>query len=141
VRRAGALKESAIPAGGTDVHEVSVTAHFSAAHRLSGYQGACSALHGHNWEIEVFVRGGRTNATGILLDFRQLKEAVARVIEPLDHADLNAVEALGGMNPTSENIARFLFGKLAATLDCADYRVARVSVRETPGSRASYWEE
>jgi len=123
------------------VYEVSVTAHFSAAHRLNGYSGACSALHGHNWEVEVFVRGERLNATGILLDFRRLKETALRALAPLDHADLNAVDALRGANPTSESIARFLYRELSGEFDCADYRVARVSVRETPGSRASYWEE
>ena len=123
------------------MYEVSISAHFSAAHRLNGYQGACSALHGHNWEVEVSVRGERLNDAGILMDFRQLKEAVTRRLQALDHSDLNAVDVLGGMNPTSENLARFLFQALSREVNGAEYRVWRVTVRETPGSRAAYWEE
>jgi 6-pyruvoyltetrahydropterin/6-carboxytetrahydropterin synthase len=121
--------------------EVSIRAQFSAAHHLEGYRGACSTLHGHNWEVEVFVRGERLNDMGILVDFRQVKEAVQEVLGSFDHADLNRLEALGGLNPTSEHIARLLFAKLAEALNCPAYRVARVAVKETPGSMASYWEE
>jgi len=123
------------------MYEVSITTHFSAAHHLKGYAGACSALHGHNWEVEVFVRGEKLNATGILLDFRKLKDAVGRLLKALDHADLNRLKMFEGANPTSENLARLLFAKLARKLNCAEYRVAKVTVRETPGSRASYWEQ
>jgi len=122
------------------MYEVSISAHFSAAHHLRGYPGSCAALHGHNWEVEVFVSGNTLNGTGILLDFRQLKNAVQEELTRLDHTDLNTLEAFRECNPTSENLARHLYETLSARFASPDCRLSRVSVRETPGSRASYWE-
>ena len=47
--------------------EVSVRAHFSAAHHLPGYPGTCASAHGHNWEVEVFVRGEELDDDTLLL--------------------------------------------------------------------------
>jgi len=122
------------------MYEVSINASFSAAHHLRGYPGSCAAVHGHNWEVEVFVRGATLNGTGILVDFRQLKAAVMEELSRLDHADLNTLDPFRDRNPTSENLARHLFTALSVRFAGPDCRVARVAVRETPGSRASYWE-
>jgi 6-pyruvoyltetrahydropterin/6-carboxytetrahydropterin synthase len=121
--------------------ELSVKSRFSAAHHLVDYQGTCAKLHGHNWEIEVVVQGRELDATGILVDFRELKAAVAVVMKEIDHSDLNALDAFRNTNPTSENIARFLYGRFAQTLDGKRYQVQRVCVNETPESRAVYWED
>lgn len=120
--------------------EVSIKSHFSAAHHLKGYPGSCAAFHGHNWEIEIFLRGNDLDDTGILVDFKDLKLAVGDVLESIDHSDLNEVEAFKDHNPTSENIARFLYGEFSMKLNCDRYRITRVSVHETPGTTASYWE-
>jgi 6-pyruvoyltetrahydropterin/6-carboxytetrahydropterin synthase len=120
--------------------EVSIKSHFSAAHHLKGYAGACAAFHGHNWEIEVFLRGCDLDDTGILVDFRDLKVAIGTVLDDIDHADLNEVEAFKEQNPTSENIARFLYGELSSKLNCDRYNITKISVHETPGTTASYWE-
>jgi 6-pyruvoyltetrahydropterin/6-carboxytetrahydropterin synthase len=122
------------------VFELSIRTHFSAAHHLKGYPGACAAFHGHNWEVEVTVRGPSLNAMGLLIDFRELKAQVAKVIARIDHADLNQVEPFNERNPTSENIAQFLYGELAAVLNGERCRVWSVGVVETPGTRAVYWE-
>jgi len=118
--------------------EISVRSHFSAAHRLVGHEGACARLHGHNWEVEVFVAGERLNSIGILVDFRHVKDALQEAMGTLDHRDLNALPELGSANPTSENLARYLFEALSARLDGPGSRVARVRVSETPGTSASY---
>jgi len=119
--------------------EISVRTHFSAAHHLEGYGGACASLHGHNWEVEVFVSGERLNNTGILLDFRVLKDAVTELLDGLDHSDLNALDVFKGKNPTSENIAEFLHGELSRKLNSESYHISRVTIHETPGTGASYW--
>jgi len=121
--------------------ELSVKGRFSAAHHLAGYAGKCAGHHGHNWDVELFVRGSRTGETGMLTDFKDLRSALASVLEDLDHADLNVAKPLVGINPTSENIARYLYRTLSDRLNCDAYVVARVKVRETPESAASYWEE
>ena len=119
--------------------EISIQGHFSSAHRLVGYEGKCAVPHGHNWHVEVFVRGEGLDERGILVDFRELKTAVGEELAELDHADLNALAAFTDMNPTSENIARYLFERLSSALDKPECRVSRVEVSETPGSKAAYW--
>jgi 6-pyruvoyltetrahydropterin/6-carboxytetrahydropterin synthase len=122
------------------MYEISVSSRFSAAHRLRGHPGKCAERHGHNWDVEVFVRGRRLNRVGMLVDFQELKAAVRAVLEGIDHRDLNEVPALRGRNPSSENLARFLHGRLSAALDCREFRVHRVAVGETAETRAAYWE-
>lgn len=121
------------------MHELSIRTRFSAAHHLVDYPGSCASPHGHNWEVEVFVRGRELDGTGILLDFHVLRKKVAAILGEMDHSDLNEVDAFGGANPTSENIARLLYGRLAASLNSDRCRVHRVTVSETPESRSSYW--
>jgi 6-pyruvoyltetrahydropterin/6-carboxytetrahydropterin synthase len=123
------------------MYELSVKTRFSAAHRLRDYQGACAMVHGHNWDVEVFVRGAELDEAGLLVDFRVLKDAVRASLEQLDHADLNTIEWFREHNPTSECIARYLFERLEAGLDAARCRVHRVAVSETPESRAVYWKQ
>lgn len=125
----------------TGVFEVYVKSHFSAAHRLVGYPGDCARVHGHNWIIEVFVRCTELDNIGIAIDFRDIKGAVETVLCELDHRDLNDVDAFRNANPTSENIARFLYGELSQRLNAPQVCVSRVKVSETPGAGAFYWEE
>jgi 6-pyruvoyltetrahydropterin/6-carboxytetrahydropterin synthase len=122
------------------MYELSITRRFSAAHHLAGYPGSCASHHGHNWEVGVSVTGHELDDTGILLDFRTLKETVDGVLEQLDHKDLSALDAFADRNPTSENIARFIYQQVAARLGTRVCRVSRVCVKETPDSEATYSE-
>lgn len=122
------------------MYEVSIKTHFSAAHRLVGYKGACEHLHGHNWDVEVFIRGSRLNATGLLVDFHDVKDAVRDALEGLDHGDLNAIAGFKGANPSSENIAAYIHGRLKKRFGKKDLRVHSVRVWETPGNAVRYWE-
>jgi 6-pyruvoyltetrahydropterin/6-carboxytetrahydropterin synthase len=119
--------------------EVSISGSFSAAHHLAGYQGKCEAAHGHNWDVDVRVRGESLDEIGILLDFRDLKKHLRDVLETVDHRDLNELDLFKDRNPTSENIAQFLCERLAARIDCSRYVVHSVSVHETRGCVATYW--
>lgn len=120
--------------------EVRIRTSFSAAHHLVGYRGACEANHGHNWDVDVFVRGNELDEVGILVDFRKLRKAAEETIADVDHTDLNTLDFFRDRNPSSENIAKFLYRRLAAAIDGPGRKVSRVSVHETPGSVASYWE-
>ena len=120
------------------MYELSIETHFSAAHHLRGYEGKCADQHGHNWTVEVFVIGKKLNSTGILVDFRLLKEMVREILGGLDHADLNQLAPFKKANPTSENIARFVCDGLSARLKKTGCCVSRVVVRETPETSASY---
>jgi 6-pyruvoyltetrahydropterin/6-carboxytetrahydropterin synthase len=121
--------------------EVSVREDFSAAHRLRNYPGKCEKLHGHNWVVEAFVRCERLNEIGVSIDFRDIKEALDDILAGLDHKDLNDVEPFDKDNPSSENIAKYVYRRLSEVLNTPEIRVSKVSVYETPHACASYWEE
>ncbi len=123
------------------VFEIYVQTHFSAAHALKGYQGDCARMHGHNWIIDVFVRCGELDDIGIGIDFRDIKKGVKGVLKNLDHFNLNELPPFQNVNPTSENIARFLYRELSRKLNSENITVSRIKVSETPGAGAFYWEE
>ena len=123
------------------VFEVYVQAHFSAAHALRGYPGDCSRTHGHNWIIDVFVKCKKLNEIGIGVDFRDIKKGVKDVLKGLDHFNLNEVPPFNEDNPTSENIAKFLYIQLGKRLNSDVVKVSKIKVSETPGAGAFYWEE
>jgi 6-pyruvoyltetrahydropterin/6-carboxytetrahydropterin synthase len=123
------------------VFEVYVKSHFSAAHSLRGYPGDCARIHGHNWMVEVFVKCTELDSIGIGIDFRDIRAAVREVLAKLDHTDLNELPLFREQNPSSENIARFLYKELSLQLNTPKISVSRVKVSETPGAGAFYWEE
>jgi 6-pyruvoyltetrahydropterin/6-carboxytetrahydropterin synthase len=123
------------------VFEVYVRTDFSAAHSLRGYKGNCARTHGHNWIVEVFVKCKKLDEIGIGVDFRDVKKSLKDVLKALDHFNLNELPAFREANPTSENIARFLYHELGRRLNSDVANVAKVKVSETPGAGASYWEE
>ena len=94
--------------------EVSVRATFSAAHRLKGYRGKCENIHGHNWEVEVFIGTETLDKQGISIDFRLLRRKLNNVLAALDHRDLNKVAFFNKNNPSAENIARYIYIKLTS---------------------------
>ena len=125
----------------SSVFEIYVQTHFSAAHALNGYPGDCARVHGHNWIIDVFVRCRELDNIGIGIDFRDIKKSVRNVLKSLDHFNLNDLPAFQDINPTSENIARFLYRELSLQLNSDTVTVSKVKVSETPGAGAFYWEE
>jgi len=123
------------------IFEIYVKTDFAAAHSLRGYPGDCAQIHGHNWDVEVFVRCSELDEIGIGIDFRDIKQIVNEILEDLDHSNLNDLPAFKDMNPTSENIARFLYKKISKKLNTDEVKVSRVTVSETPNAGASYREE
>lgn len=98
-------------------YELCVRSQFSAAHAITFHGGKCENLHGHNFDVEIKVRGETLNPrTGMLVDFSILKKALAKVLEKLDHADLNELPEFAGKSPSSENIASFIGGEMLAAL-------------------------
>ncbi len=120
--------------------ELDITKEFSAAHQLIGYQGPCSQLHGHNWTVQVFVTAEKLNELGFAMDFRVLKKALAQILERYDHHFLNDLPEFRDTNPTSENIARFIYRDLSASVSYPGVKISKVRVCESPSSGASYSE-
>ena len=112
--------------------ELDIRREFSAAHQLKGYNGDCSNLHGHNWTVEVFIRSEHLDEVGIALDFK--------VLAGLDHKFLNEHEEFRTKNPTSENIAMYIYKTLSAKINTETVKVSKVRVCESASSGATYFE-
>ena len=97
------------------MYELKIITQFAAAHRLENFYGKCEALHGHNWKVEVFLAGKQLDEAGLLMDFGQIKARTNALLEEIDHKYLNELEAFREQNPSSENLARHLFERLAAS--------------------------
>lgn len=108
--------------------------HFEAAHRLPNVPEGhkCARLHGHSFHLRVTVTGPATEPTGWVMDFADLKAAVKPVVERLDHYYLNEIPGLA--NPTSENLARWIWRALEPGLP----GLSAVEIRETCTSGCQY---
>jgi 6-pyruvoyltetrahydropterin/6-carboxytetrahydropterin synthase len=122
------------------IFEIFVRSEFAAAHCLRGYPGDCARLHGHNWTVEVSLRCSELDRIGLGIDFREVKEAIKEVMAELDHADLNDHPYFKEMNPSSENIAVYLYRELGKRLDSDRVKVSGIKVSESPGQGVIYRE-
>jgi len=113
---------------------------FNAAHRLRDYRGKCEDLHGHNWTVEATLAAEKLNNTGMVVDFTEVKKELAGLLEKLDHKFLNDLEPFKEVNPTSENIARWLYQGLQRKFSGDKIKLVRVTIWETATSQASYEE-
>lgn len=107
---------------------------FESAHHLPYMppDHKCRRVHGHSYKMIVSVRGP-VGSDGIVMDFSQIKDACAPIIEALDHRDLNTVPGLE--NPTAENIAVWVWDKLWHTLP----GLYSIMIRETCTSACIYY--
>ena len=107
---------------------------FEAAHRLPNVPPGhkCANLHGHSFRAEVHVRGDVGAETGWVVDFADIKKAFEPLHEQLDHSFLNEIEGLS--NPTSENLARWIWRHLEPSLP----GISKVVVSETRTSGCVY---
>jgi 6-pyruvoyltetrahydropterin/6-carboxytetrahydropterin synthase len=119
--------------------EVTVEEKFAAGHALRNYHGKCENVHGHNYRVQVTLEGEALDETGLLVDFVELKKVLNRIIERMDHQFLNEIAPFDALNPSAENMARYIFDELAAGLDGkAPARVATVRLWETDTCSATY---
>lgn len=107
---------------------------FEAAHRLPHLPPThkCWRLHGHSFVVEIAVAGACDERLGWLVDYAELKAAFRPLWEQLDHRYLNEVPGLE--NPTSENIARWIWERLQPRLPL----LTEVVVAETCTARCVY---
>ena len=121
--------------------KLTITQDFSSSHQLRNYGGKCENMHGHNFGVEVVVEGDKLDErVHYLVDFKELKQRTKDVLEQLDHKHLNEVPPFTEINPSSENLAMFVYRELAGNLP-ASVRLVEVSVSEKASSKATYWEE
>ncbi|HAA03001.1 MAG TPA: 6-carboxytetrahydropterin synthase QueD [Syntrophobacteraceae bacterium] len=122
-------------------YQVKIITDFAAAHNLRNFRGKCENLHGHNWKVEVVLRGDRLDESGVLMDFGELKEATREILTALDHQYLNDLAYFKERNPSSEYIAQYLFERLSERLNRDYCRIFQVSAWESANSCATYFGE
>ncbi|MCX5656851.1 MAG: 6-carboxytetrahydropterin synthase QueD, partial [Candidatus Omnitrophica bacterium] len=124
--------------------ELEVELFFSAAHYLREYRGKCEALHGHNWKVKAMLAKNKLDRAGMVADFSKIKTTLREILGLLDHKNLNEISHFKKANPTSENIARFIFDSLMCSLKTSSDKnlkgadLKKVTVWETDTSSASY---
>lgn len=120
------------------MYEITIETHFSSAHRLRNYNGECERLHGHNWKVTVSIASDKLDDLGMVMDFRELKDETNRLMDEFDHQYLNEVPPFTELNPTTENIAKYIFDELSKVIDTDSVKVNEVAVWESPTCSASY---
>ncbi len=120
------------------MYEIKVISHFSGAHRLRCLLGKCEALHGHNWKVEFSVVSNRLGKDGVVIDFGILKQKLGKVLKALDHTYLNDLTFFSRIEPSSENIAKYVFDRLRGELKGHPGTLKKVTVWESETSCATY---
>lgn len=107
---------------------------FDAAHRLPNVnQGhKCSEIHGHSFRIEIHIKGKVDQRLGWIMDFADIDKAFQPLLTQLDHKYLNDIDGLD--NPTSENIAKWIWDRLSEKLP----QLNKIIVQESPNSGCVY---
>ena len=120
--------------------EVAVEQSFASAHALRNYKGRCENVHGHNWKVRVVIEGEKLDATGMLVDFLDVKSFMGEILDRIDHQFLNEIPPFDVINPSSENIAEYFYqqmtGRLAETP--VPVRIREVKIWETEIQSATY---
>ncbi len=123
------------------MYELTIETSFSSAHQLRGYKGRCENLHGHNWKVNIHVVSERLNDLDMVMDFHDMKKIANETIDPLDHSFLNEVFPFTEINPSSENIAKWIFDSLKKRINSGSVRVSAVTVWESETASATYYED
>ena len=98
------------------MYYLSIETGFSAAHQIKGHEGSCKQLHGHNWKVRVEVGAEQLDDIGIAIDFQKLTGLTNQVLKKLDHQYINNVSPFDEMNPTAENLARYIYEQIVHKL-------------------------
>jgi len=119
------------------MYDVTVEASFCASHQLRFANDELEPLHGHNWEIKARFAGEQLDAQGLLVDFVDVQAALQRISRELNHHHLNDLPFFQTVNPSAENVAKWIFDQLEAAGDFGRF-LASVRILEAPGCVAGY---
>ena len=120
------------------MYEVTIIQSFSSAHKLSDIGGKCEELHGHNFKVEVTVGARNLNSEGILIDFRVVKKWLKEILDQMDHEHLNELPVFQGINPSSENLAHYIYTAMRHFVDTQNVNILRVKVWESENAAVTY---
>ena len=104
--------------------------------RLFGANGLRTGPDGRNWKVRVVIEGEKLDATGMLVDFLDVKSLMGEILDRIDHQFLNEIPPFDSINPSAENIAEYFYqqltGRLAGTP--VPVRIREVKIWETGNS-------
>jgi 6-pyruvoyltetrahydropterin/6-carboxytetrahydropterin synthase len=119
--------------------EVTIEETFAAGHALRNYRGKCENVHGHNYRCQVTLEGAELDHIGLLVDFVELKRVVHGVLDRMDHQWLNEFPPFDVLNPSAENMARYIYEQVAEGLKVREgVRISLVRLWETDTAHATY---
>jgi 6-pyruvoyltetrahydropterin/6-carboxytetrahydropterin synthase len=118
--------------------EISVEYTFAAGHALREYKGKCENIHGHNYKVRVTLAGDKLNAAGLLMDFVDLRGEIKGLVEKLDHRFLNDIPPFDQLNPSAENLAKYICEGIEPRARNQGLQVHGVTVWETDTTSATY---
>jgi 6-pyruvoyltetrahydropterin/6-carboxytetrahydropterin synthase len=119
--------------------EVTIEETFAAGHALRNYHGKCENVHGHNYRCQVTLQGQQLDSIGLLVDFVELKRVVHSVLDRMDHQWLNEFAPFDAINPSAENMARYIYEEVHAGLQAKEgVVIASVKLWETDTCSAMY---
>ena len=119
--------------------EVTIEQSFAAGHALRNYRGKCENVHGHNYRCQVTLEGRELDSTGLLMDFVAAKKVLQTIIDRLDHQWLNDLPPFDVLNPSAENIAKYIYDEVSKEMGSQNgARLGAVRLWETDTSSATY---
>ena len=119
--------------------EVTIEETFAAGHALRNYRGKCENVHGHNYRCQVTLEGAELDSIGLLVDFVELKKVVHAVLDRMDHQWLNEFPPFDVLNPSAENMARYIYDEVSEGLKTRQgVRVGAIRLWETDTASATY---
>ncbi len=123
------------------MYKLNVTTHFSSAHKLNGYEGACKNLHGHNWKVRLGIKCYKVDDIGMTIDYGIVKKILNEIVNELDHQYLNDLPYFTKNNPTSENIAKYLYNQVKGEINSEYCKIAELEIWESDKTSMVYFEE
>ncbi len=118
------------------MYELSIKSDFASAHYLRGYEGKCKTLHGHTWKVELTIESQELDTIGMVRDFALLKKQLKEFLEELDHVHLNELPYFKDVNPTTENLAKYIFDGFSKRY--GPVKLKKVTVWESDQASVAY---
>jgi len=119
--------------------ELSKSYRFEASHQLPHHDGKCNSLHGHSWVLTITIKASKLNDSGpqngMVMDYGRMNLIVNHLIDELDHNHLNLILE----NPTSENLAEYIFNNLYLKFLEKKIILVCVEINETCSSGVKYY--
>ena len=118
---------------------ISVETHFRASHQLILPDGSREPVHRHDWLVTVAVSSDRLDNMGVVMDFQTLRAMVDKATAEFDNRALDEIDHFRQNNPSAENVAKYIYGKLRAELP-EGVELRSIQVVEEPGCSAKFAE-